>query len=376
MRIQADPAGVRSTLRKTTRRLYLIPVLSKALDVLELLQADNQPMTLEAIHRSTRISKTTVYRVLKTFVHRGYLSHSPDGHYRHVTHPKKMRFGFAGQSADMPFSEEVTKSLRDAARSVGVDLLVLDNRYDGPTALRNAEEFIRNKVDLVIEFQVEQEVAPMIGDRIAAANIPLIAIDIPHPNATYFGVDNYRVGIEAGETLAAHAMSQWKGRVDWVIGLDLPEAGQLVQSRMTGAFEGVRSALPEIPVESFVRIDGRGMRDRSRKLVAEFLERHRKDRFILIAAATDSSALGAVDAVVEKRREKHVVIVGQDCIEEALAEMRRKNSPLIGSVSHEAKQYGPSLIHLGLSLLRGQTVAPYNYVTHRMVSRESVREGK
>src|SRR5580698_3875191 len=126
-------------LRKS-RRLYLIPVLSKALDILEMLQAENQPMTLEAIHRQTRISKTTVYRVLKTFVHRGYLSQSPDGMYRQVTRPKKMRFGFAGQSADMPFSVEVTESLKNAAASVGVDLLVLDNQYDGHTALKNAEE--------------------------------------------------------------------------------------------------------------------------------------------------------------------------------------------------------------------------------------------
>lgn len=359
---------------KTSKRLYLIPVLSKALDILELLQADNQPMTLEAIHRNTKISKTTVYRVLKTFVHRGYLSQSPDGFYRHITRPKKMRFGFAGQSADMPFSEEVTKSLREAAASVGVDLMVLDNRYDGPTAVRNAEELVREKVDLVIEFQVEQEVAPVIGDRIAAAKIPLIAIDIPHPNATYFGADNYRVGMEAGETLAAHAEAHWNGKVDWVIGLDLPEAGPLVQSRITGAFEGVRKGLPELPPELFVRMDARGMRDKSRKMVADFLERHPKDRAILIAAATDSSALGAVDAVVEKRREKHVAIVGQDCIAEAIAEMRRKGSPLIGSVSHEAGQYGPNLIHLGLALLRGQTVPPYNYVTHRMVTRESVQE--
>jgi ribose transport system substrate-binding protein len=360
--------------RKTTKRLYLIPVLSKALDILELLQAANQPMTLEAIHRQTRISKTTVYRVLKTFVHRGYLSQGPDGLYRQVTRPKKMRFGFAGQSADMPFSEEVTKSLMDAAVSVGVDLMVLDNRYDAATALKNAEEFIRSKVDLVIEFQVEQEVAPMIGDKIAAANIPLIAIDIPHPHATYFGVDNYRVGIEAGEMLAAYATTNWGGQVDWVIGLDLAEAGQLVQSRITGAFEGVRSGVPDLPVESFVRIDGRGMREKSKKLIADFLQRHPKDKHILIAAATDTSALGAVDAVRESKRDRHVVIVGQDCIAEAMAEMKKARSPLIGSVSHEASSYGPNLMHLGLSLLRGQTVAPYNYVAHKIVTRESLRQ--
>lgn len=363
-------------LGKTTKRLYLIPVLSKALDILELSQVENQPMTLESIHRQTRISKTTVYRILKTFVHRGYLSQSPDGLYRQVTRPKKIRFGFGGQSGDMPFSVEVTESLKDAAAAVGVDLLILDNKYDAATALKNAEEFVKAKVDLVIEFNVEQEVAPMIGDRIAGARIPLIAIDIPHPHATYFGVDNYRVGIEAGETLAAHAAEEWGGKVEWLLGLDLPEAGQLVQSRITGAFEGVRTAYPEIPVECFVRMDGRGLRDRSRKLVSDFLQRHPKDKHILIAAATDTSALGAVDAVRELKRDRSVAIVGQDCIAEAIEEMKRKRSPLIGSVSHEAGSYGPSLIHLGLTLLKGQTVAPYNYVQHKMVLRSSVVAGK
>jgi ribose transport system substrate-binding protein len=359
------------TMRKS-RRLYLIPVLSKALDILELLQAENQPMTLEAIHRQTKISKTTVYRVLKTFVHRGYLSQSPDGLYRQVTRPKKLCFGFGGQSVDMPFSVEVTESLKAAASSVGVDLMVLDNCYDAATAMRNAEEFVKHRVDLVIEFQIEQEAAPVIADKIAAAKIPLIAIDIPHPHATYFGVDNYRVGFEAGELLAAHALKQWEGKVNWTIGLDLPEAGLLVQSRITGAFEAVRSGIPDLPVETFVRMDGRGMRDRSRKLIADFLERHPRDKAILIAAASDTSALGAVDAVREKKREKHVAIVGQDCIAEAMTEMRLGTSPLIGSVSHEAGSYGPNLVHLGLAILRGQTVAPYNYVAHKLVTQQSL----
>jgi ribose transport system substrate-binding protein len=289
--------------------------------------------------------------------------------------PKKLRFGFAGQSAEMPFSNEVTNSLREAAAAVGVDLVILDNRYDAATAIKNAEEFIRSRVDLIIEFNVEQEVAPVIGDKIAAANIPLIAIDIPHPNGTYFGVDNYRVGVTAGEVLAEHARSKWAGKVDWVLGLDLPEAGLLVQGRVTGAFDAIRSALPVLPVESYVRMDGRGMRDRSHKLVADFLERHPKDKHILIAAATDTSALGAVDAAREKRRQLQIAIVGQDCIADAIAEMRKPSSPLIASVSHETGTYGPTLMQLGLALLKGQTVPPYNYVVHRLVMRESLLSG-
>jgi ribose transport system substrate-binding protein len=358
-------------LRRTAKPTYLIPVLSKAFDVLELLQADNQPTTMESLYKRTRISKTTVYRILKTLVHRGYAMQMPDGNYRHITKPKKLRFGFGSQSADEPFSNAVTRSMQDAASAAGVELIILDNQYDAATAVRNAEEFVRLRVDLVIEFQVEQAVAPVVGDCIAAANIPLIAIDIPHPHGTFFGVDNYRVGLEAGELLAAHAIAHWGGKVDWVIGLDLPEAGPLVQSRITGAFASVRKSIANLPEESFVHIDGRGKRERSRKAVSDFLQRHVKDKRILIAAATDSSALGALDAARELKRESHVAIVGQDYIEEAAEEIAKRNSSMIGSVSHEAHLYGAHLIQLGLAVIQGQTIPPYNYALHRMVTRDS-----
>ncbi|HMH08410.1 MAG TPA: hypothetical protein VK579_17175, partial [Terriglobales bacterium] len=51
----------------------------------------------------------------------------------------------------------------------------------------------------------------------------------------------------------------------------------------------------------------------------------------------------------------------------ALEEISSADSPLIGSVSHEAQSYGPRLIHLALSLLSGHRVAPYNYVEHKLV---------
>ena len=360
--------------KNSTKRLYLIPILSKALDIMELLQAEKTPMALEKIYQRTHFSKTSVYRILKTLVHRGYIAQSGDGLYRSVSQPSKMRFGFGSQSSEMPFSEAVTSSLRAAAAASGVDLMVLDNRYDAATALKNADTFVREDVNLVIEFQIDEHVAPILADKIAAANIPLIAIDIPHPHATYFGVDNYRVGFEAGELLAEHAQENWSGKVDWVLGLDLEEAGSLVQSRITGAFEGIRSKLKAVPIESFVRIDGRGMRDKSQRIVAEFLMRHTKERRILIAAATDTSALGAVEAVRELKRTKHVAIVGQDCIPEMLEEMQTADSPVIGSVSHEVANYGPRLIELGMALIRGNSVPPYNYVEHKMVSRASLTE--
>ena len=80
-------------------RLYLIPILSKAMDILELLETEKKALTLEDIFQRVHISKTSVYRILKTFVHRGYLAQSQDGRYRAAARPKKVRFGFASHSS-------------------------------------------------------------------------------------------------------------------------------------------------------------------------------------------------------------------------------------------------------------------------------------
>ena len=51
-----------------------------------------------------------------------------------------------------------------------------------------------------------------------------------------------------------------------------------------------------------------------------------------------------------------------------LVEMQRPGSPAIASIFHEVGLYGTRLIDIGLALLRGETVAPYNYVEHRAIT--------
>jgi ribose transport system substrate-binding protein len=44
----------------------------------------------------------------------------------------------------------------------------------------------------------------------------------------------------------------------------------------------------------------------------------------------------------------------------------------VGSISHEPETYGPRLIQLGIAILRGYTVPPYNYVHHKAVTPETL----
>jgi ribose transport system substrate-binding protein len=355
------------------KRLYLIPILSKALDVIELFERDHAALTLEDVYQQTNISKTSVYRILKTLVHRGYLAQTQNGQYRLVSRPRRLHFGFAVQSADLPFSVALSQSVNAAAAAAGVELSILDNQFDPDVAVRNAEEFVAKRVDLVLEFQVEEAVAPRVAHIFKKADIPLVAIDVPHPNATYFGADNFEVGYEAGAMLAQHALRNWKGKADRVLGVGFSEAGSFVQSRISGAFDSIRERLPGLTAAQFVQIDGRGMREASRLATLAFIRSSGSALRTLVAAATDSSALGVLDAIRETGNEENFAIVGQDCIPEVLDELRKGSSAIIGSISHEAESYGPRLIQLGIAILRGYTVPPYNYAHHRAVTAESLK---
>ena len=358
------------------KRLYLIPILSKALDVIELLEQNHGALTLEDVYQQTHISKTSVYRILKTLVHRGYLAQSQNGQYRLVSRPRRLRFGFAVQSAEMPFSVAVAQSVTAAAAASGVELLILDNQYDPDVAIQNAEELVTKRVDLVLEFQVEEAIAPRIAHIFKRADIPLIAIDVPHPNSTYFGVDNFEAGYEAGALLAQYAQLKWQGRIDRVVGVGFKEAGSFVQSRIAGAFDGILERFPDLTPDRFLQIEGRGMREASRNVMREVLREHRSGEQILVAAITDSSALGVLDAARELGCEQDLAIAGQDCIPEVLDEMSSGKTALVGSISHEVETYGPRLIHLGIALLRGNIVPPYNYVRSRAVTPESLAAEK
>jgi ribose transport system substrate-binding protein len=160
--------------------------------------------------------------------------------------------------------------------------------------------------------------------------------------------------------------------VSWAIGLDIQEAGPLVHSRMTGAFAGIRSKVPALAESRYLLLNADGLRGKSHHLMLDFLRRHPKDEGVLVASATDTSALGALQAVREAKRERDVAIVGQDCIPEALDEMSIPGSCFVASVSHEASSYGPQLVQLGLAILNGQTLPPYNYVRHKLVTSASL----
>ena len=62
----------------------------------------------------------------------------------------------------------------------------------------------------------------VVSSKLQDAGIPFIAVDIPHPGATYYGANNYQAGVVGGRHLARWAIQNWAGKVDEVLLLELP----------------------------------------------------------------------------------------------------------------------------------------------------------
>jgi len=95
---------------------------------------------------------------------------------------KRYKIGFANLTEGISFTTQVRQGIEQAAKQAGnIDLVEANNNLDGATALANADNFITQQVDGVIEFQTDAKFGNVIMDKFRAHNIPVIAIDIPMP---------------------------------------------------------------------------------------------------------------------------------------------------------------------------------------------------
>jgi ribose transport system substrate-binding protein len=357
------------------RKPYIVESVVHASQVLRAFASAGEALRLRDIVERTGFNKGQCFRMLHTLHHCGLLEKVDVSRYRRTFEIQRQtcyRIGYASQGHDGSFPREVHASLLRAAEHARVELIVVDNCYQAKVALRNAQQLIREKIDLAIEFQTDDAAAPAIASKYLEAGIPLIAIDIPHPGATYFGANNYQAGLLAGRYLGRWARSQWAGRVDEILLLELARAGSLVHARMSGAVAGLKESLPEaMETCRLVTLDGDGQFKVSVERVRRHLRESRAHN-VLVAAANDPSALGAARAFQESGRAATCAIVGQNAEPDARAELREARTPLIASVGYFPEKYGDGVIKLALNLLSQKPVPPAVFVRHQIVTRENV----
>src|SRR3954453_9141070 len=316
------------------------------------------------------LPKNIAFRLLYTLEKCGMVEKLGANLYQSSFRPLKQRLcrlGYAAQGTDYQFSRDITSGLERAAQAEGIELISLDNRYSAKIAQRNAELLVREKVDLAIEFQTDEEVAPIVAEKYREAGIPMIAIDIPHPGATYYGANNYEAGLIGGRYLGRWVKEHWQSEVDEILLLELKRAGNLPRMRLSGLLVGINLVLPSAASCSVIYLDGDGELGKSFEVVRRHL-RSSNARHVLVGAINDPSALGALRAFEEAGRSENCAVLGQNASPEGRSELRQPKTRFVGSVAYFPERYGDDLIRVSLDLLNQRPLPPAVFVEHKLIT--------
>ena len=359
---------------RSPRDPYLVKAVMHAAQLFSAFRSSGEALPLREIAARSGLPKSMTFRLLYTLERCGMLEKVGENLYRSHLRPFKQRpfrLGYAAQGTDYQFSKEISTSLQRAAAAHGIELISVDNRYNAKIAQRNADVLVREKVDLVIEFQTDEHVAPIVAAKYREAGIPLIALEIPHPGATYYGANNYEAGLIGGRHLGRWARQQRYGDADEIIFLTLDRAGNLPRMRLTGMLVGMKEICPALEACKVTYLDGDGKLGESFEAMRRHL-RGSRARGFLIGAINDPSALGALRAMQEAGRVANCAIMGQNASPEGRAELRQPGTRLVGSVAYFPERYGADIVAVALDLLNRRAVPPAVFAIHQLVTPDKV----
>ena len=209
-----------------------------------------------------------------------------------------------------------TKAQGDVARALakerGWDYVELSNNQDPPTVIKNADIFIQDKVNAVIEFNGQPSVNPVIAAKFAAAHIPVITYDISQKGFYFVGIDNQAAGLAGGEALGQIAKEKWNCQPDLVISSEAAGAGIVNTWRTGGMRDGVKKVCPDIPADKYISYEGGGQTSVSLPAARDLLAAHPDAKKMLVVGINDSGVLGVIQAAEQLGRADEVIAWGQD----------------------------------------------------------------
>ncbi len=232
------------------------------------------------------------------------------------------------------FYRDLEDGLQGAAKSAGYQLVVTSADFDLGKQTSQIEDFVARKVDAIVVCPVDSSgVGPAIR-KANAAGIPVFTADIAAHDGdvvSHIASDNVAGGRLAGEYLAKAIGGS--GAVAIV--------NQPAITSVLDRVKGFREAIASHPgIEIVADVNGQGVRDHALEAASDVLQAQPGLRGIF--GINDDSALGAVDAVRQFKRDK-IVVVGYDATEPAV-EAIKKGDVLVADVVQFPKKIGATTI--------------------------------
>ena len=236
---------------------------------------------------------------------------------------------------------------------------------DNNKQIKDIEEFIYRKVDLIVVAPNEAKAITPIVEKAYKSNIPIVLVDrkIASDKFTSFvGGDNYELGKQVGTYIA----NRLKGKGDIVELTGLRGSTSAVERQ-----RGMKDILKKYPsIKIIATADAGWLKEKAKCKFDSILKVH--DNIDMVFAQNDRMALGAYEAAKEVGKEKDLLFVGVD----ALAGKKQGVELVADSIFDATFIYptgGDKVIEIAMNILENRAFKKENILSSALVNSSNAR---
>jgi ribose transport system substrate-binding protein len=275
---------------------------------------------------------------------------------------KKMKIGLTVPTLGNPFFVAMSKGAQEVAAKHNAEVIVVSADHDLAKQTQQFEDFITQKVDLILLSPFDSKGIAGAVQQAKAAGIPVVALDGSAEGGidTVVMSDNVQAGRLAGQYLA----DRLEGKGNIVV-IDGPPVSA-VTDRIKG-FEEVLAKYPDIKVVA--NQNGEGNREKALTLMEGILQANKQ--IDAVFCINDEEGVGVKIAQEQAGRSDEFFIVGVDGAPSAADALKEKKSYAATSAQFP-NQMAIQGIELAIKVLGGETVEPQVLIPTELITQDNV----
>lgn len=276
---------------------------------------------------------------------------------------KQKTIGLTLMTYNNPFFSVIKSVARKAAEAKGLQFRENDAELDSNKQAAAIEDFLAQGVDAILLNPVDSAAIVKSVEQANQKGIPVVTIDVTADGgkiATFVGSDNFKLGVLTGEYIVKRLNG--KGRV-----------ALLTHSNVTSGLkreEGAKSIFKQYPgIQIVSEQSTRGERLAAVNITENVLTANPK--LDCIWAVNDPTALGALQAVKQAKREKQLFLIAVDGSPEAV-EAIRQGGAFAATAAQFPQRMATAALDQALRAMNGEKLPPFFPIAGSLVTRENV----
>jgi len=285
--------------------------------------------------------------------------------------------GYSNMFEKEDFFIVVEAGLRKAVEAAGYTINVTYADRDAIVMRSNIEALVLMGADIIIDFNVLDDVGSIIASELAEQGIPMLSIDSFYDGAYFFGVNNIEAGRILGEATIPFVEDKFDGEIEYIVNLYDAQSGLIIKQRNDGVVDVLQDKFG-VPDENVIWLDQRADDVLTTTMTRDWLHANPNASKVVFIGQNDDRGYAINVAVEGENRVADSLIVSHNAdpssVENMLAAADGNESAWVATASYNAHRYGEQIIEMVTRILNGTQTAESEYTVVTIVTAANVKQ--